>query len=221
MKYFADRKEAGQLLAENLKEYSGRDDVIVLGLTSGGIPVAFEISSRLKFSFDVVVVRKLRSVRHYELALGAISSGDIVVFNEEIINSFDIPQQEIDKVVEHEREELNRWENFFMIKDFFPDLNGKTVILADDGIVTGAAMRAAIGTVNIQNAAKIIIAVPVGENDVIKMLHDYTDDIVCLITSSRFWSIDQWYIDFSRPTDEEIKFHLQKSSKNIKPKLVK
>ncbi len=202
---FQDRIDAGQQLAEQLLSYAGRDDVIVLGLPRGGVPVAFEVAQRLGVPLDVFVVRKLGVPGHEELAMGAIASGGIRVLNEDVLYVMPDAQSIVEIVTAIEREELQRRERNYRADRPAPELKGRSVILIDDGLATGASMRAAVAALRQQGAAKIIVAVPVGAPSTCQDLKNTADEVVCLQNPAAFIGVGQYYDDFSQTTDEEVR----------------
>ena len=202
---FQDRTDAGRQLAEELLSYAGRDDVIVLALPRGGVPVAFEVAQRLGVPLDVFVVRKLGVPGHEELAMGAIASGGIRVLNEDVLYVLPDAQSIVEMVTAIEREELQRRERDYRGDRPAPEVRGRTVILVDDGLATGATMRAAAAALRQQGAAKIIVAVPVGAPTTCREIRDEVDDILCLHTPISFMGVGQYYEDFSQTSDEEVR----------------
>jgi putative phosphoribosyl transferase len=202
---FQDRADAGRQLAEQLLEHGGRDDVIVLALPRGGVPVGFEVAHRLKVPLDVFVVRKLGVPGHEELAMGAIASGGVRVLNEDVLYVIPDAQAIVEMVTATERAELERRERNYRDNRPAPDVKGKTVILVDDGLATGATMRAAAAALRQQGAAKIIIAVPVGAPSTCHEIRNAADDVICLISPGSFIGVGQYYEDFSQTSDEEVR----------------
>ncbi len=183
---FQDRTDAGRQLAEELLSYAGRDDVIVLALPRGGVPVAFEVAQRLGVPLDVFVVRKLGVPGHEELAMGAIASGGVRVLNEDVLYVLPDAQSIVEMVTAIEREELKRRERDYRSDRPAPEVRGRTVILVDDGLATGATMRAAAAALRQQAAAKIIVAVPVGAPSTCHEIRSVADEVVCLQTPGSF-----------------------------------
>jgi erythromycin esterase-like protein/predicted phosphoribosyltransferase len=202
---FRDRTEAGRLLAERLRAYAGRDDVIVLGLPRGGVPVAYEIARALNVPFDVFLVRKLGVPGHEELALGAIAAGGTRVLNKHTIESLGIPPEAIEAVAAREAIELERRDREYRGDRPLPDLKDRTVILVDDGLATGATMWAAVQAVRQEGPARIVVAVPVADPDVCDGLHGVADDVVCLSTPRPLAAVGAWYEDFSQTSDDEVR----------------
>ena len=202
---FQDRTDAGRQLAEKLLSYAGRDDVIVLALPRGGVPVAFEVAQRVRVPLDVCVVRKLGVPGHEELAMGAIASGGVRVLNEDVLYVLPDAQSIVEMVTAIEREELKRRERDYRGDRPAPEVRGRTVILVDDGLATGATMRAAAAALRQQGAAKIIVAVPVGAPGTCHEIRSVADEVVCLQTPGSFMGVGQYYEDFSQTTDEEVR----------------
>ena len=202
---FYDRTDAGRQLAEKLLSYAGRDDVIVLALPRGGVPVAFEVAQRVRVPLDVCVVRKLGVPGHEELAMGAIASGGVRVLNEDVLYVLPDAQSIVEMVTAIEREELKRRERDYRSNRPAPEVRGRTVILVDDGLATGATMRAAAAALRQQGAAKIIVAVPVGAPGTCHEIRSVADEVVCLQTPGSFMGVGQYYEDFSQTTDEEVR----------------
>jgi erythromycin esterase-like protein/predicted phosphoribosyltransferase len=210
---FRNRVEAGRLLAEQLRGYAGRDDVIVLGLPRGGVPVASEIARALNAPLDVFVVRKLGVPGHEELALGAIATGGTRVLNRQVVESLAIPPELIETVDAREMRELQRREREYRGNRPPPDLAGRTVILVDDGLATGSTMSAAARAVRQEGAARIVVAVPVADPDVCNALRAEADEVVCLVTPRPFQAVGVWYEDFSQVSDEEVRDLLARANR--------
>jgi predicted phosphoribosyltransferase len=202
---FRDRTEAGRLLAELLREYAGRDDVVVLALPRGGVPVGYEVARELGAPLDVFVVRKLGVPGHEELAMGAIATGGLLVLDEDLVRTLGIAEDELQRVVEAELRELERRDAEYRGDREPPDLQGKTVILVDDGLATGSTMRAAALAVRRLNPARLVVAVPVAAEETCNAFRDVVDDIVCGVTPKPFRAVGLWYEDFSQTTDEEVR----------------
>lgn len=200
-----DRSEAGRTLAQKLGAYAGRDDVVVLGLPRGGVPVAFEVARALDAPLDVFLVRKLGVPGHEELAMGAIASGGVRVLSEDVVRRLNLSPRAIEAVASAEQRELQRREREYRGDQPPPDVRGKTVILVDDGLATGATMRAAIAALRRQGPARIVVAVPVAAASTCEELRDIADEVVCAVTPEPFLAVGQWYHDFSQTTDEEVR----------------
>jgi putative phosphoribosyl transferase len=202
---FFDRSEAGQFLAENLSAYADREDVIVLALPRGGVPVAAEVAKRLNAPLDVFVVRKLGLPGHPELAMGAIASGGARVFNGEVINALRIPDEVIDAVSAEGLIELQRREKAYRLDQPPLDVEGKIAIVVDDGIATGSTMLAAVSALRELNAARIIIAAPVVAPSTYREMQHVADEVTAVIIPERFYAVGQWYEDFSQTADAEVR----------------
>ncbi|MHC5745243.1 MAG: phosphoribosyltransferase [Nostoc sp.] len=211
---FKDRRFAGQVLAKELTAYANDPDVLVLGLPRGGIPVAFEVAKTLNAPLDVLVVRKLGVPDQEELAMGAIASGGVRIVNKYIISLEKIPDEVIARVAAQEERELERRERLYRGNRPLRNLQGRTVILVDDGLATGATMWAAVVTVRKQQPAQIVIAVPVAAPETCQELETEIDEIVCISTPSPFQSVGLWYESFPQTTDEEVRDLLAKAAKN-------
>jgi len=203
-----DRTSAGRALAEALKNYRGRDDVVVLALPRGGVPVASEVAGALGAQLDLMIVRKLGTPGQPELAMGAIASGGIRVLNDEIVSSLRISAEAINKVASREQQELERREQAYRGDRPRPAVEGKCIILIDDGVATGATMRAGIAALRRQRPARIIVAVPVAPFDTVELLRGEADEVVCLATPEPFFAIGRWYVEFPQLTDEEVREQL-------------
>lgn len=208
---FRDRSQAGQQLAKELSNYANRPDVLVLGLPRGGVPVAYEVAKALNAQLDVFLVRKLGVPDQPELAMGAIATGGVRVLNDEVVRSFHIPNQIIDRVAETEQQELERRENLYRGNRPALDCTGRTIILVDDGLATGATMRAAVQAVRQQDPARIAIAVPIAAPETCQQFRAEVDEVVCLFTPERLWAVGRGYEDFSQTTDEEVQKLLDRS----------
>jgi putative phosphoribosyl transferase len=201
---FANRAEAGRILAEKLADYANRSDVIVLGLPRGGVPVAYEVASALRAPLDVFLVRKLGAPGQEELAMGAIASGDIVVINDEVVEALRISSQTLKTKVDSERQELARREAIFRGGRPPLDVDGKTVILIDDGLATGSTMRAAVAALRRQEPAQIVVAVPIGASSTCDELRTIADECICAVTPEHFRAVGLWYDDFAQTDDIEV-----------------
>jgi predicted phosphoribosyltransferase len=202
---FRDRVEAGQLLAQSLAEYRNRDDVLVLALPRGGVPVAREVAHALGVPFDVFVVRKLGVPGHEELAMGAIASGGVRLLNDDVVNALGISPAVIDSVARSEQLELERREQLYRGNRVPLDLTTKTVILVDDGLATGSTMRAAVVAVRQQHPARVIVAAPVGARSTCAELCREADDVVCVRRPDPFVAVGLWYRDFTPTSDNEVR----------------
>src|ERR1700687_3201145 len=201
---FRDRREAGRVLAEKLAAYANRPDALVLALPRGGVPVAYEVARALGAPLDVFVVRKLGVPGYEELAMGAVATGGVHVLNDQLVERLGIPEHIIDAVAARERRELARRERLCRGGRSPPDIRGRTVILVDDGLATGATMHAAIQALRQQNPARIVVAVPTASPETCEEMKARADDVICAITPEPFHAVGRWYQDFSQTTDEEV-----------------
>ena len=202
---FHDRFTAGRELAKHLSAYANRSDAIVLGLPRGGVAVAYEVARALNLPLDVLLVRKLGVPGQEELAMGAIASGGVRVLNHAVIQALGLSQAAIDEVIRKEEQELRRREEQFRGQRPPLDLKGKTVILVDDGLATGATMWAAVTAVRQQEPAKIVMAVPVADPSSCDAFRQIADDVVCAITAEPLHAVGLWYQDFPQLTDDEVR----------------
>jgi putative phosphoribosyl transferase len=202
---FRDRTEAGYKLAESLREYAKRDDVLVLALPRGGVPVAAAVADSLGAPLDVFLVRKLGVPGQEELAMGAVSSGGVRVLNAEIVHELGIPRETIERVAQAELRELERRDRLYRGERPHPSVSGKTVILVDDGLATGSSMRAAVRALRLQSPERIVVAVPVAAGQTCDLLRAEADHVVCAATPHPFFAVGQWYQDFSQTTDEQVR----------------
>ena len=212
---FPDRAEAGRQLAEKLKKYAGLDDVIVLGLPRGGVPVAYEVAKRLRAPLDVFIVRKLGVPGFEELAAGAIASGGVRVLNEDVMRAIPYADVAIQAVTAKETTELQRREQIYREGRPSPELRDRIVILVDDGLATGATMRAAVKALRQRGAAKIVVAVPVGPPDTCQEFAHDADEAICLSTPPFFQAVGQYYEDFSQTSDDDVRELLTRSAQEI------
>jgi putative phosphoribosyl transferase len=204
-KPFGDRTQAGRLLADKLKAYADRPDVLVLALPRGGVPVAYEVARTLNAPLDIFLVRKLGVPGHEELAMGAIASGGMRVLNEDVVRYLRIPGGVIDSVATGEQKELERRERAYRGDRPAPDIRGRTVILIDDGLATGSTMRAAVAALRQQHPSRIVVGVPTAAQETCDEFRAEVDEIVCATTPEPFYAVGMWYEDFSQTTDEEVR----------------
>ena len=200
---YRDRREAGRVLGERLASLAGRQDILVLGLPRGGVPVAWEVARRLGAPVDVFVVRKLGFPGHEELAMGAIASGGVRVLNPEVV-AYGVTRDDIERVTEQERRELERRERLFRGDRPPIRVADRTVILVDDGLATGSTMRAAVRALRQEQAGRIIVAVPIASPSTCAEMEDEADEVVCAATPEPFRAVGLWYDDFTQTTDEEV-----------------
>ena len=214
---FFNRTEAGKFLAENLGAYVNRDDVIILALPRGGMPVAAEIAKRLNAPLDVFVVRKLGVPYHPELAMGAIASGGVRVVNRDVVDALRIPDLVADAVAAQEQEELARRERLYRDDLPPPDVKAKTVVLVDDGIATGSTMLAAISALRQLDAARIVVAAPVIAGSTYYQMRRAADDVAAVVVPEKFYGVGQFYEDFSQTTDDEVRQLLSSARRRAVP----
>ena len=219
MRPFKDRNQAGALLAERLVAlgYDRQPNLLVFGLPRGGVPVAFQVARRLGAPLEVWVVRKLGTPGHEELALGAIASGGGRVLNQEIVDSLQISAQTIATVEQQQQAELERRERLYRGSRPFPELKGKTVLLVDDGLATGATMKAAIAAARPKQPARLVVAVPVAPPDALAEIQALVDEVVCLETPAFFQAVGLWYEHFPQTSDEEVLALLQAAAARPTP----
>ncbi|CAM4168607.1 Phosphoribosyl transferase [Mycobacterium senriense] len=204
-KTFVDRREAGRALAQQLAAYSGRDDVLVFGLARGGVPVAWEIAAALRAPLDVFLVRKLGVPQWSELAMGALASGGGVVMNEDVVAGLRVTDEQVREVIDSETAELLRREHAYRGGRPIADLRDRIVILADDGIATGASMLAAVRAIQAAGPKSIVVAVPVGPESTCRELAQEADDVVCATMPPGFEAVGQVYDDFHQISDDEVR----------------
>lgn len=207
---FQNRTEAGQLLAKRLTAFANGQDVLVLGLPRGGVPVAYEVAKALNVPLDICLVRKLGVPGHEELAMGAIASGGIRVLNDDVVASLGIKPETIEAVTEQELQELQRRDRNYRGDQPLPKISERTIILIDDGIATGSTMLAAITTLQKQQPKQIIVAIPVAEPEVCEQFQTLVDDVVCLTMPKPLCAIGLWYEDFSQTSDAQVRELLAK-----------
>jgi|SRR5919112_3552780 predicted phosphoribosyltransferase len=210
---FRDRSEAGRLLATKLATYTNRPDVLVLALPRGGVPVAYEVARALDAPLDVFLVRKLGVPGHEEVAMGAVATGGVRVLNAQVTRALGIPDYVIDAVAAKEEQELARRERLYRGDRPPPDVRGRAVILVDDGLATGATMRAAIQALRQQQPAQIVVAVPTASPETCDELRTDVDDVICAVTPEPFYAVGLWYEDFSQTSDEEVRDLLARAAR--------
>jgi len=215
MAQFRDRRDAGRILAKELTAYADHSDVIVLALPRGGVPVAYEVALALNAPLDIYLVRKLGLPGREELAIGAIASGGVRVLNEDIIQILNIPEEVINIVAQRELQELQRREQSYRGDRPTPEVRERTVILIDDGLATGASMRAAVTGLRAQHPARIVIAVPTAAPETCEAFESEVDEIICAITPEPFTGVGKWYEDFSQTTDDEVRRLLQEANRQL------
>jgi len=213
---FRDRSDAGRRLAAKLGKYAERNDVIVLALPRGGVPVGAEVARALGAPLDVFLVRKLGVPGHEELAMGAIASGGVRVLNQEVLDQLQIPPRWVDAVAAEEGDELTRREAAYRDGRPAPDVRGKTVILVDDGLATGASMKAAVAALRNLGPARIVVAVPVGARETCDELATLADEVFCAEMPDPFYAVGSWYADFDQTTDDEVRELLAKAGDRVR-----
>lgn len=202
---FRDRREAGRLLARALAHYAGRKDVVVLGLPRGGVPVAAEVAHSLGVPLDVLIVRKLGAPGQEELAIGAIAEGGVRVLNRELVESIGLSRRDIDELAQTEERELERRVRLYRDGRGPLPVADRTVIVVDDGVATGATMRAGLQSLRARGATLVVAAAPVGAADSVESLREDADEVVVLETPAWFNAVGQWYENFGQTSDEEVR----------------
>jgi predicted phosphoribosyltransferase len=210
--YFRDRFEAGQVLAKKLLKYRDDPSVLVLALPRGGVPVAFEVAKALDSALDIFLVRKLGVPGHEELAMGAVADGGVVVVNDEVVGSLQIPQDVIESVTYRQRQIIQHQREEYRGGQPAPTVQGRTIILVDDGLATGSTMRAAIAALHEQGPRRLVVAVPVGAAETCAELGHEVDEIVCAVTPEHFMAVGVWYDDFSPTSDGMVRALLDEAS---------
>ena len=205
MNRFDDRRDAGRQLADSLLFYANRDDVVVLALPRGGVPVGYEVARALGAPLEPFLVRKLGVPGHEELAMGAIASGGVRVLNREVVDSLRILPRAIDEAAEREGRELERRERAYRGGRPAPRIADRVAILVDDGLATGSSMRAAVGALKLLRPARIVVAVPVGAEETCTDLRAEVDEVVCFETPEPFHAVGLWYRNFDQTTDDEVR----------------
>jgi putative phosphoribosyl transferase len=213
---YADRREAGLALAARLRDLAGKD-VVVLALPRGGVPVGYEVARALAAPLDVFVVRKLGLPGHPELAMGAIASGGVRVLNDEVFQSVTVPRAAIDAVTRTEQAELERRERAYRDGRPLVPVEGRIVVLVDDGLATGSTMRAAVLAVRRLRPARVIVAAPVGAWQSCRALREVADEVVCALTPEPFRAVGVWYTDFSQTSDDEVRQLLAHATRTPHP----
>jgi predicted phosphoribosyltransferase len=214
MALFQDRLDAGRQLAQRLEHYKGQN-VLVLGLPRGGVPVAYEVARALQAPLDIFLVRKLGVPGHEELAMGAIASGGVRVLNRSVITALNIPKAMVEKVARGEQAELERREQAYRAGRPALQARGRTVILVDDGLATGASMQAAVAGLESHVPGAIVIAVPTAAPETCEAFQDRVDEIVCAFTPQPFHGVGMWYENFEQTTDEEVQALLNEAARNF------
>jgi predicted phosphoribosyltransferase len=208
---FRDRRHAGSVLGQALTPYANRSDVTVLALPRGGVPVAYEVARALRAPLDVFIVRKLGVPGHEELAMGAIAGGGVRVLNDDVVHGLGLDEAAIDRVTRSEQRELERREREYRGDRLPPELRGRTAILVDDGLATGATMLAAVKALRLQQPSRIVVAVPTAAAETCAQLRSEADEVICATTPRPFRGVGQWYLDFSQTSDDEVRELLARS----------
>lgn len=201
---YTDRTEAGRTLAQSMDHYAGRDDVLILALPRGGVPVAVELARALHAPVDLMIVRKLGVPGHEELAMGAVATGGGWVTNRDVVRSLNIDDQTIHRELERQRREIDHRQRLYRGDRPPPDLAGKCVILVDDGLATGSTMRAALRAARQQDPARLLAVVPVAPPEAIRILELDADEVICPLQPPQFFAVSQWYQHFPQTSDEEV-----------------
>lgn len=202
---YRNRRQAGVELAARLEHFKNREDVVVLALPRGGVPIGYEVARALNAQLDVFLVRKLGAPGHRELAMGALASGGVRVLNEDVIRWYRVPEAAIDAITREEQGELDRRERTYRGGRAAVELRGRVVLLIDDGLATGSTMKAAVQAVRAHAPARIVVAVPVGSPETCREFTDLADEVLCARAPEHFAAVGQWYLDFSQTTDEEVR----------------
>ena len=211
---FANRADAGRKLATKLLDYVNCPNVVVLALPRGGVPIAYELARALHAPLDVFLVRKLGVPGNEELAMGAIATGGVRVLNSEAISCWDLSESIIDEIAKREQKELERRERLYRGNRPALDISGRTVILVDDGLATGATMRAAALALRQMRPLKIVVAVPVAPLETCEAFRNEVEEVICAITPEPFIAVGAWYSDFSQTSDEEVRKLLKQASRD-------
>ncbi|MGH7857609.1 MAG: phosphoribosyltransferase [Candidatus Binatia bacterium] len=214
---FRNRADAGRRLAARLAHHARRDDVVVLGLPRGGVPVAFEVAQALDLPLDVFTVRKLGTPGHEELAMGAIASGGVRVLNDDVIELLRLPPEAIERAAEREKLELHRRDVEYRGTEEPIEVKGLTAIVVDDGLATGSTMRAAVAALRRRGAARVVVAVPTASPDVCEEIGKEVDEMICAETPEPFQAVGVWYEDFSQTSDREVKDLLARHRARLSP----
>jgi len=210
---YRNRRHAGQVLAQSLTGYARRNDVIVLALPRGGVPVGFEVARALEVPLDVFLVRKLGVPGHEELAMGAIASGGVRVLNPNVVNMLSIDDATIEDKTRSEQAELDRRDKLYRAGRAPPEVKARSVILVDDGLATGATMLAALKALKVQQPARLVVAVPTASREVCEQLRSEADEVVCASTPEPMRAVGRWYEDFSQTSDDEVRSLLAEAAR--------
>jgi putative phosphoribosyl transferase len=203
--YFRNRTEAGHLLARLLEPHKDRDDVLVLALPRGGVPVGYQVAAALKAPLDVFIVRKLGAPDHEELAMGAIASGGVRILNDDVIRQLDISPMAIESATEREQQELERREQLYRGNRLPASIRDRVIIVVDDGLATGSTMKAALEAIRLQQPSRLIVAVPTAPSETCEELRKYADEVICALTPEPFYAVGGSYGNFEQTTDDEVR----------------
>ena len=214
---FADRRDAGDQLISRLKEYKDQQGVIVLSLPRGGVATGYEIARSLNIPLDIVIVRKIGFPGQPELAIGAVSETGTVVLNTSIISTYGVPKEYIEREVSRQKEEISRRVKLYRKGKWLSGLEGKTVILVDDGVATGATMKVAIATLREEKLNKLVVALPVAPSSVAEEIEKIVDEFICIETPFDFMAVGSYYDDFTQVSDKEVVEILRRSEEKEKP----
>jgi putative phosphoribosyl transferase len=212
---FKDRRDAGRKLAHKLSAHARGQNTLILALPRGGVPVAYEVALILNIPMDIFIVRKLGLPGREELAIGAIASGGIRILNSDIIRMLSVPEEAINFVSRRELQELQRRERLYRGNRPSPEVRDRTIILIDDGLATGASMRAAVAGVRAQHPARVVVAVPAAAAETCDVFRSEVEEVVCAITPEPFYGVSRWYEDFSQVTDEEVRTLLEEANRQL------
>lgn len=212
---YTNRREAGAELARRLEHLAHRNDLVVLALPRGGVPVGYEVARALGAPLDVFLVRKLGLPGHRELAMGAIASGGVRVLNDDVVAWYRVPESIIDEAAREEQAELERRERVYREGRPAVELADRVVLLIDDGLATGSTMKAAVQAVRARRPSRIVVAVPVGAADTCRAFQAIADEVVCARVPDRFNAVGQWYRDFSQTTDDEVRALLHERPETV------
>lgn len=208
---FRDRAQAGKTLAARLEQYAGRSDALVLALPRGGVPVGFEVARALQLPLDLLLVRKVGVPGHEELAMGAVASGGVVVVNRAVADSLGIGEEAFQRAVEGELKVLESRARLYRGRSPEPEVQGRVVILVDDGLATGSTMRAAVRAVRQRNPQRVVVAVPVGAASTCDEMRHEADEVVCVLAPEAFYAVGAWYENFDQTSDEQVRRLLEES----------
>ena len=214
MNRFTDRRAAGRLLAQELLDYADRSDVLIIALPRGGVPVGYEIATRLGAPLDVLVVRKIGTPWNEELAIGAVASGGTLMLDNTLISELRIGKAELDRIIAAEMRELERRDALYRGHRRFPELAGHVVIVVDDGLATGASMLAALRAIRQHSPASLIVAVPVASRSAIAVVETVADSCVALMIPEPLYGVGMYYDDFSQTSDNEVLALLERAARS-------